>query len=129
MEGLKCVREVEDYKGLGVLERAAAVRGAFEGNYNWSGSTVLLVDDVLTTAGTMVECARVVTADKASEVRGVAFGRDQVAFVVKECAMCGRRMRIRTNRTTGENFWGCSGYPDQCKYTAGGAPPVFLDTD
>ena len=78
---------------------------------------VLLVDDVLTTGGTMMECARVLTADKASEVRGVAFGRDQEAFVVKECARCGRRMRIRTNSATGENFWGCSGYPDDCRHT------------
>ena len=118
VDGLRCVREVENYKTLGAPERSAAVRGAFESRYEWNGGKVLLVDDVLTTGGTMLECARVLTADKASEVRGVAFGRDQEAFVVKECPRCGRRMRIRTNRATGENFWGCSGYPDQCRHTA-----------
>ena len=117
IDGLKWVREVKNYKELGARERIAAIRGAFESVYQWGGRTVLLVDDVLTTAGTMAECARALIADKASEVRGVAFGRDQKAFVMKQCAKCGRRMRMRTNHTTGANFWGCSGYPEYCKHT------------
>ena len=118
IDGLKCVREVENYKALGARERVAAINGAFESRYNWAGKAVLLVDDVMTTAGTMVECARALVADGASEVRGVAFGRDQKTFVVKECTECGRPMRVRANGRTGRNFWGCSGYPDYCRNTA-----------
>lgn len=32
------------------------------------------------------------------------------------CPECGRPMRQRRNRTSGEMFWACSGYPD-CKFT------------
>lgn len=32
------------------------------------------------------------------------------------CPRCGKKMILRTNRSSGEKFWGCSGYPE-CKAT------------
>ena len=115
--GLRCVREVQGYKRKRPRERAEAVRGAFASQYDWNGTKVLLLDDVFTTGATAKECARVLLAANASEVRIVAFGRDQQTFVTKECSQCGRPMRVRTNRQTDEQFWGCSGYPEHCRNT------------
>lgn len=117
LDGLKCVKEITGYKSMGAVERAAAVRGAFTSNYTWNDGSVLLLDDVLTTGETVSECARALLANGASEVRVVALGKDQQVFVRKFCEACGRPMRVRTERATGEKFWGCSGYPNYCRHT------------
>ena len=116
MKGLKCLREIQGYKQKGAAERSELVRGAFESRFDWDGRSVLLLDDVLTTGTTASECARVLLASNASEVRIVTFGRDQQSFAIKTCRKCGRPMRIRTNRW-GQRFWGCSGYSEYCKNT------------
>lgn len=115
MDGLRCVKEVENYKSKGPLERAAAIRGAFETDYKWNGTDVLLVDDVYTTGETIAECTRVLKQNGAGEVRTIVLGKDQRAFVRKRCE-CGRTMKIRKNKL-GVQFWGCSGYPDFCRRT------------
>jgi len=117
LDGLQCVREIEGYKGMGALERASAIRGVFSCPWDWDGSKILLVDDVLTTGETIGEAGRVLLASRASEVRVVAFGKDQQTFARKECPACGRPMRVRTQRSTGDKFWGCSGYPQHCQNT------------
>ena len=117
VDGLTCVRGMQGYKRMRPFERSAAVRGAFESNYDWDGRKVLLLDDVLTTGATAKECARVLSANNASEVRVVALGRDQHSFASRTCPECRRPMRIRTNRYTNEKFWGCSGYPKYCENT------------
>ena len=116
-DGLRCVREVQGFKRKGSFKRSEAVRGAFKSQYDWNGATVLLLDDVFTTGATSKECARVLSASNASEVRILAFGRDQKTFEIKECPECDRPMRVRRNRYTGEQFWGCSGYPTFCNYS------------
>lgn len=113
---LSCVKEVGDYKTMGKPERAAAIAGA----YAWVGprltGQVLLLDDVLTTGATADECQRVLYGAGATEIRTVAFGRSQFPMD-REICICGRQMKIRTNNSTGEQFWGCTGYPDACKRT------------
>ncbi len=76
--GLRSVNEVEGYKSMGHLERAKAVRGAFEISGDWNNAKILLLDDVLTTGATVAECTRVLLDSDASEVRSVAFGRNQL---------------------------------------------------
>lgn len=43
-------------------------------------------------------------------------GTRRIRETVPECPECGEAMRERTNRSTGEIFWGCRDYPD-CKGT------------
>lgn len=117
LDGLRCVKEIQGYKQMGALERQEAIRGAFKSNYDWKGSSILLLDDVYTTGETIRECVRVLMRAGAGEVRCVALGKDQRTFVRKECSVCHRPMRVRTNSGTGDKFWGCSGYPDHCRNT------------
>ena len=116
LDGLQSIKEVEDYKAKGPMERREAIQGAFASKYTWRNSKVLLLDDVLTTGETVGECVRVLRAHGAAEVRVVAFGKDQQAFARKHCPVCGRAMRVRNGRYG--RFWGCSGYRSgACEHT------------
>jgi ComF family protein len=55
--------------------RAANVAGAFSAAVDCSGLHVILVDDVLTTGATAIECARTLTASGACCVRLITFAR------------------------------------------------------
>lgn len=116
LDGLRCVKEIEGYKQMKAFERAEAIEGAFASNYKWKGK-ILLLDDVYTTGGTTNECVRMLLAAGATEVRVMALAKDQLAFVHKNCPVCGRTMRVRANSQTNVKFWGCSGYPDHCQNT------------
>ncbi len=116
LDGLKCIKEVENYKSLGPIERKEAIKGAFESKYSWGRSKILLVDDVYTTGETTTECANILRGDGASEVRTMAIGKDQRTFARKTCPACGRSMKVRTSGK-GVKFWGCSGYPSFCTNT------------
>lgn len=106
LQGLICVREVEGYKQLRPSERAAAIRGAYDTEYDWSGFKVLLIDDVYTSGETLIECARILKINNAIEVRGLTLSIDQDSFARKHCSLCGARMKIRNGRHG--QFWGCS---------------------
>jgi hypothetical protein len=116
LAGLRCVRQIDNYKALGAVDRSEAVSGAYEATARWDGA-VLLLDDVITTGETTNECARTLVASGASEVRVVALARDQRTFAGKVCPLCERPMKVRVNRSTGERFWGCSAGPDRCQHT------------
>ena len=115
-EGMKCVRDPGNLKGMGRAERQKAVKNAFRSNYTWGDSGVVLLDDVLTTNATVSECKRVLQRNKASEVLPFLIGRDQHIFENKLCPECDSKMVVRTNRSTKERFWGCSAWPD-CKHS------------
>ncbi|HEY6736878.1 MAG TPA: phosphoribosyltransferase family protein [Candidatus Saccharimonadia bacterium] len=61
--------------GLGRADRLARVQGEFYGARRLAGQRVLVVDDVVTTAATLEECARVLMAAGAGEVWGAAVAR------------------------------------------------------
>jgi ComF family protein len=63
--------------GAARAQRLAQVAGAFYATQRLDGRRVLLVDDVVTTAATMEECARVLLAAGAAEVHGTAVARSQ----------------------------------------------------
>lgn len=118
-DGLRCVKDYGSIKGLKPDARREAVKGAFQSKYDWGGKNVLLIDDVLTSAATTMECVRMLKGSKAGTVLVAALGKDQSALEQKLCPACGRSMKVRTDRR-GEQFWGCSGFLDkqnQCRHT------------
>ena len=84
LDGLRRVRGCEGYKLIRHSEqRINAVWEAFKSTRKWDGLRILLLDDVLTTGATTDECARVLQASEASEVRIVTFGKAQRTFEPK----------------------------------------------
>lgn len=116
-KGLRCTKEVSNYKQLNPAERAQAAKGIFASDWNWKGNKIWLIDDVVTTGATVEECARVLLAAGASEVRILGFAADQLKIATHDCPLCARPMKLRKNKSTGEDFWGCTGYPNDCKNT------------
>ena len=90
LKGLRCVKEIEGYKQMNALERADAVKGAFQSNFKWNGNKLLLVDDVYTTGETTAECVRTLTASGGGEVRIMTLAKDQRVFSRKVCPACRR---------------------------------------
>jgi phosphoglycolate phosphatase-like HAD superfamily hydrolase len=116
LDGLRCLKQIDNYKSLGALDRSDAVAGAFEATAPRNGS-ILLLDDVITTGETANACARALMARGASEVRVVALARDQHTVAGRVCPLCERPLKVRMNRSTGERFWACSGGPNRCQHT------------
>ena len=40
LKGLRCVKEIEGYKQMNALERADAIKGAFQSNFKWNGNKI-----------------------------------------------------------------------------------------
>lgn len=75
-DGLARVRKTDRQVGQRLGERRANVSGAFAySGPRLDGLTVALVDDVVTTGATVVECARVLKDAGARAVWAVAFAR------------------------------------------------------
>lgn len=51
-----------------------------------------------------------------SEKSASNFTRDTASQSGRVCQRCGAAMVLRSNKRTGEQFWGCSTYP-KCRYT------------
>jgi len=119
--GMRSLREVTDYKKTHRGKRAASVAGAFASQFTWQNSSVLLVDDVLTSGATTDECARVLTAAQAGTVHTVCLSVDQDPFVTRSCPACAwGQLRFKTNSYNGTHFWGCSKWRRDgsgCSYT------------
>lgn len=74
---LQRTRATPHQTGLLPKERKKNVRGAFECNTDYSGKTILLVDDVMTTGATLNECARILKLHGAAAVIAIVAARAQ----------------------------------------------------
>jgi HAD superfamily hydrolase (TIGR01549 family) len=120
-DGLICTKQIDGYKGMGAAAREAAVRGAFQSRFTWNSGRVLLLDDVHTSSATTTECARVLTAAGAGEVRTLVLAKDQQRFAPpRMCDRCGSSMRVQKGRHG--PFWSCTnwrkGDPTSCTFSA-----------
>ncbi|MEQ1935165.1 MAG: ComF family protein [Fimbriimonadaceae bacterium] len=71
--GLLRFKRTRPQVGLTAEQRLENLRGAFRARESVEGKSVLLVDDVITSGGTMLECARALRAAGAIEVNAIAF--------------------------------------------------------
>ncbi|MEQ1822816.1 MAG: ComF family protein [Fimbriimonadaceae bacterium] len=71
--GLLRFRRTKPQVGLSAEERLENLRGAFRANESLKGKSVLIVDDVITSGGTIIECARALKNAGAIEVNAIAF--------------------------------------------------------
>jgi len=73
-----CLRRIKNtprQAGLSRTDRVNNLKDAFLCQENVSGRKILLVDDVLTTGTTLIECARILRASGAKEVWGYTVAR------------------------------------------------------
>lgn len=77
---LRRIKATRPQVGLSGEERSRNIQNAFEASPQVLGKRILLIDDVLTTGHTAKECARMLLAAGAVEVKGLFFaGEDLVA--------------------------------------------------
>lgn len=69
-------RLTETQVGLNGPERQANVAGAFTARGRLDGRSIVLIDDVVTTGATLVECARACRAAGASSVRALVLATE-----------------------------------------------------
>ena len=69
------VRETKSQQGLSAKERVKNLQGAFELQRTVFGSTILLIDDVMTTGATVEACSQALLANGAEAVYVAVIGR------------------------------------------------------
>lgn len=116
--------DAQNIKHLSRSKRREEVERSLRLVRNPAGQRVLIVDDVLTSGGTMLTARELALGGGATYVAGLALAKtiSRYAFEVdptyRECPLCGRRVTL-IRRKDGGRFWGCEGWRiDGCKFTA-----------
>ncbi|MDA8261836.1 MAG: hypothetical protein M0Z47_03285 [Actinomycetota bacterium] len=120
-ELLRCIRDYQPQKELSGVARRQNVQGAFSVAEGRLPEHVVLVDDIITTGSTVVECARTLIAAGTRSVTVVGLGRTQSCIPQSssvEAPGCGRRgcpgqLTMRLNKPPRDGaFWGCSEFTE-----------------
>lgn len=72
---IKRVRFTQSQTKLNRIERAQNIEAAFKTNYNFTGKNILLVDDVITTGATIIECAKALKSVGATNIYACSIAR------------------------------------------------------
>lgn len=118
---LICVKDYPAQKFLNVLQRFENVKGCFQYEGRLDSKHVILLDDILTTGATALECARVMYDKGAARVTLVVLAVNQKPNEWRKknvklltCPRCGQKMLQRINSRTNEAFYGCADY-EHCR--------------
>ncbi|MEW6082582.1 MAG: hypothetical protein AB1576_12625 [Bacillota bacterium] len=125
-EILTCKKAYPSQKHVPFNKRAENVEGKFKARIVSSANHVVLVDDVLLSGSTCLECTRQILQAGVQYVTVIVFGFDQRVVatnddIVLPCPnpRCTEgTMSLKFNRSNWEAFWGCSNYTsNNCRAT------------
>lgn len=76
LEGFKKIKNTQAQHKLGKEDRAINLKGAFENQYDLTGKSVLLIDDLITTGNTALEMIRVLEKSNIKELTVLAISSE-----------------------------------------------------
>jgi len=118
LNAIECISDYPTQKNLGYAERMQNVKGKFKAHGNHRGEHIVMIDDIITTGATSLECARMLYEKGASKVTIVTLAANQleddtwgaVRYEQIKCLRCGANMKMRFNGSSNEAFFGCSSF-------------------
>jgi hypothetical protein len=118
---LRCTVAYPKLKTLPAAKRREAIRGAFSLTEAVTGKTVIVIDDIRTTGSTLNEAISVLKTGGAARIIPLVIGyhpfaSNTLALSDDEeilCSFCKKVLVPRLNGSTGQPFYGCSGWSPQ----------------
>ncbi|MCG6372824.1 HAD-IA family hydrolase [Vibrio fluvialis] len=105
-------------KRMEQLEAHMSIKKKYQGILN--GKSVLILDDVITTASTFNHAFTLLKNENVALSFGASLAKTvSVREDAKTCPKCGLLMKVRTQKTTGIHFYGCTGFFEtinRCNY-------------
>lgn len=109
---LSCTRDYDSQREFKTKkEKANNVKGAFKVNdtIDVEGKTILIIDDILTTGSTVLECASILFDRGAKRVILLPFGVTQDTYEsmprIPQIISNNEKYKLRFNRNNGNPFW------------------------
>lgn len=122
LNNMECISSYPQQKSFGFNDRLDNVNGKFKFNKHIHGQHIVLIDDVITTGSTALECAKVLFNNGASAVTAIVLGINQYEIEWRtndykplNCESCGSEMVMKFNGRSEEAFFGCSGFRSGCR--------------
>jgi FMN phosphatase YigB (HAD superfamily) len=85
------------------------IKSKYKGTLN--GKTILIIDDVITTGATFSHSFKLAEQQGAIFTFGACLAKTvSVKNDIKICTECGKLMKIRSQKSSGIHFYGCTGY-------------------
>lgn len=110
---------IKSQKSLTSYERIENVKDKYSFTDDVDGETILLIDDVITTGATVIECAKKMYEKGARKVIALTIAVNQYtnpwlnkSLSLPICPDCGRPFHIRIRKADRSLFFGCKGFPN-----------------